>query len=84
MVCLDSRWDFSSLNTFSCRRYSSDILFSTDDCGIFAWNVTHLIKYLVCGLVRGIFFVHDVNIAFCAFKAYKTIGSWVWSIHPLF
>jgi hypothetical protein len=34
-------------------------------------------KYLISGLVRGMFFVRDVNIALCAFEARKTIGSWV-------
>jgi hypothetical protein len=74
---LGNRWDFSSLNTFSCHRYSSGILFSFDGWGILAWNMTRPIKYLVSGLVQGIFFVRDVNIAFCAFEAHKTIGSWV-------
>jgi hypothetical protein len=46
--------------------------------------VTHPIKYLIFGLVRDTFFVHNVNVALCAFEAHKTIGSWVWSIHPFF
>jgi hypothetical protein len=64
MVCLGSRWDFSSLNTFPCHRYSSGIFFSLKDWGIFAWNVTRSMKYLVSSLAWGMFFVHGMNIAF--------------------
>jgi hypothetical protein len=74
---LGNRWDFSSLNTFSCRQYSSGILFFSKSWGILGWIVTRPMKYLVSGLVRGIFFVRNVNIAFCVFEARKTIGSWV-------
>jgi hypothetical protein len=72
------------LNTFPYRRYSSGIFFSLGSEGIFTWNVTHPIKYLVSGLVRGTFFVRGTNVAFCASGAHRTISSWVWSIHPLF
>jgi hypothetical protein len=76
-MCLGSRWDFSSLNTFSCCRYSSGIFPFSDGWGILGWIVTHPMKYLASGLVHGTFFVHDVNIAFCTFDAHKMIGSWV-------
>jgi hypothetical protein len=84
IVCLGNRWDFSSLNTFSCHRYSSDIFFSLRGWDIFVWNVTCPMKYLVSGLARGTFFVRGTNVAFCAFGARNMIDSWVWSIHPLF
>jgi hypothetical protein len=76
-VCLDNRWDFSLLNTFSCHRYSSGIFFVFKGWGTLAWNMTRPIKYFVSGLVQGTFFIHDVNIAFCASEARKMIGSWV-------
>jgi hypothetical protein len=75
MVCLGSRWDFSLLKTFSCHWYSSGIFPFSNDLGILGWIVTRPMKYLVSGLVRGTFFVRDVNIAFCAFDARKTIGN---------
>jgi hypothetical protein len=75
MVCLGSHWDFSLLKTFSCRWYSSGIFPFSDGLGILGWIVTHPMKYLVSGLACGTFFVCDVNIAFCAFDACKTIGN---------
>jgi hypothetical protein len=72
---LGNRWDFSLLNTFSCCRYSSGILPFSEGWGILGWIVTRPIKYLASGLVRGTFFVRNVNIAFCAFEAHKMIGS---------
>jgi hypothetical protein len=75
MVCLGSRWDFSSLKTFSCCRYSSGIFPFSEGWGILGWIMTRPMKYLVSGLVRGTFFVRNVNITFCAFDARKTIGS---------
>jgi hypothetical protein len=84
MVCFGSHWDFSSLNTFSCRRYSSNILFFSCDQSCLGWIVTLPMKYFVSSLAQGTFFVCGTNIAFCVFKAHRMIGSWVWSIHPLF
>jgi hypothetical protein len=84
IVCFGSCWDFSSLNTFSCHRYSSGILFFSWGQGCLGWIVTLPMKYLVFSLMWDTFFVRGTNIAFCTSGARKTIGNWVWSIHPFF
>jgi hypothetical protein len=84
MVCFGNHWDFSLLNTFSCRQYSFGIFPFSCCQSCLGWIVTLPMKYFISGLARGTFFVCGTNIAFCAFGAHRTIGSWVWSIHPFF
>src|SRR6266478_3036574 len=81
MVCLGSRCDFSSLKTLLCFSYS---------CGIFALSVSWAVLMValqsrICSVLtgRGLLMVRNIKRAFAASGALNTIGSWVWSIHPL-
>ena len=94
-VCCGSRWDFCSSNSFLCLLYSSgNPLSGSFVC--FGWMVTLPMKCrsrcIGFGMffVRGakmaffVFFVRGAKMAFFVLSARKTIGSWVWSIHPCF
>jgi hypothetical protein len=83
-VCFSNHWDFSLLKTFLCCWYSLGIFPFSGTRSCLGWIITLPMKYLGSDLTRGTFFVRGTNIAFCAFRAHKTMGSWVWSIHPFF
>ena len=82
MVCFGSCWDFSSLKTLLCLAYSGGIF------GLFvSWAIPMValqsnIRSTDVG--RGLFIVRGTNRAFAASFVLNTIGSWVWSIQPLF
>src|SRR6266403_3633828 len=82
MVCLGSRCDFSSLKTLLCLEYS---------CGIcvllVSWAVPMVaLQSRICSIFmgHGLLIVRSIKHAFAASGALNTIGSCVWSIHPLF
>src|SRR6266436_3686794 len=81
IVCLGSRWDFSLLKTLLCLTYS---------CGIFvlstSWAVPMVaLQSRICSIFMGcgLLMVHNINRALAASGALSTMGSCVWSIHPL-
>ncbi len=81
MVCLGSCCDFSSLKTFLCFAYS---------CGIFILSVSWAVPMValqsrICSIFmgHGLLMVHSMNRALAVSGALNTIGSCVWSIHPL-
>src|SRR6266478_547645 len=81
MVCLGSHCNFSSLKTLLCFSYS---------CGIFVLSVSWpapivALQSKICWILmgRGLLAVHSMKRAFAASGALNTIGSCMWSIHPL-
>src|SRR6266403_4369759 len=81
MVCLSNRWDFSSLNTFLCLMYSLGRFVSV--LVAIRGFVLHR-RICSCQRVLVLFCDWDRKRALAASGALKTMGSWVWSIHPLF
>src|SRR6266478_4205660 len=86
MVCFGRHWDCSSLNTLLCWAYSDGIFVS-----FVSWAVSWVVPIMalqsrICWawMVRGLLIVHGRNRAFAASEVLNTIGSCVWSIHPLF
>src|SRR6266481_5449073 len=82
MVCLGSLCNFSSLKTLLCLVYSCGIL-----VGFVSWAVPMVALQsrswsILMG--RGLLMVHGMNRALAASGAFSTMGSCVWSIHPLF
>ncbi len=81
IVCLGSHWDFSSLNTFLCLMYSLGRLLS-----VLVAIRGFVLHRRICSWWGGLGWLHDwgKNRAFAASGALNTMGSWVWSIQPLF
>src|SRR6266436_2614232 len=82
MVCLGSRCDFSLLKTLLCLAYS---------CGIFVLSISWVVPMValqsrICSVLlgRGLLIVLSMKRALAASGALSTIGSCIWSIHPLF
>src|SRR6266403_5981407 len=80
-MCLGSRCDCSSLKTLLCLAYSF---------GIFVLSISWVVPivalqsricliFVGCGLL----IVRSMNRALAASRALSTMGSCVWSIHPL-
>ncbi len=81
IVCLGSHCDFSSLKTLLCLAYS---------CGIFVLSISWAVPIValqsrICSIFMGcgLLMVRSINRALAASGALSTIGSCVWSIHPL-
>src|SRR6266478_4518554 len=81
MVCFGSLWDCSSLNTLLCWAYSGGIFVLSDSCA--APIVALHSRIWSARVIRGLLIVRGRNRAFAASSVLNTIGSWVWSIHPL-
>src|SRR6266403_5749860 len=81
MVCFGSRWDCSSLNTLLCLAYSDGIFVGSTSCAVPI--VALHSRILSACVVRGLLAVRGRNRAFAESEVLNTIGSWVWSIHPL-
>ncbi len=81
IVCLGSRCDFSSLKTLLCLAYS---------CGIFVLSVSWAVSMVALqskirfAARRGVLIVRGMNRALAASVDLSMIGSYVWSIQPLF
>ena len=83
-VCCGRRCDSSSLKTLPWCWYSTGILGLGVEGVVRLWKVTHPMKYWCDTPSLGTFLVCGTNIAFLAFGARRMMGSWVWSIQPLF
>src|SRR6266403_2433565 len=82
MVCFGSRWDFSSLKTLLCLAYSDGIFVLSTSWAVPIVALQSNIRSI--GMGRGLFTVRGMNRALAASAVLNTIGSCVWSIHPLF
>ena len=83
-VCCGRRCDSSSLKTLPWHWYSAGTLgFGIEDV-VGLWKVTHPMKYCCDITYLGTFLVCGVKTAFLVFDAWRMVGSWVWSIQPLF
>ena len=83
-VLLGSLWDFYSLNNFAWRWNSFGTLVRSVSSGCSGWTMTLHRKYLSFQVGWGMFLILGTKVAFCAFGALSTMGSWEWSIHPFF
>src|SRR6266478_8162632 len=81
MVCFGSLWDCSSLNTLLCRAYSGGIFVLSVSCAVPI--VALHSKIWSAWMVLGLLMVRGKNRALAASEVLNTIGSCVWSIHPL-
>src|SRR6266436_2791049 len=81
MVCFGSLWDCSSLNTLLCWAYSGGIAVLLVSCAIPI--VALHSRIWLAWTIRGLLTVRGRNRAFAASAVLNTIGSCVWSIHPL-
>src|SRR6266404_8109186 len=81
IVCFGSRCDCSSLNTLSCLAYSFG-----REVFVILMMVGVVLHRRSCSRWMGLGWLIDrgKNRAFAALGALRTIGSCVWSIHPLF
>ncbi len=81
IVCFGSRCDCSLLNTLSCLTYSfgREVLVVAMVRGV-------VLHKRICSrwMGHGWLMDHGKKRAFAALGALRTIGSWVWSIQPLF
>ncbi len=82
MVCLGSLCNCSSLKTLPCFMYSDGIFIDSISWAIpmVALQSRSCSIFIVCGLLM----VWGMNHALAASEALNTIGSCVWSTHPLF
>ena len=83
-ILFGSCCDFCSLNTFACWWNSSGTLVRSASSGCSGWTVTLHRKYLSFRMGQGMFLILRTKVAFYAFGAWSTMGSWEWSIHPFF
>ena len=84
MVWLGSLWDSCSLKILQCLWYSSGSP-SISSVTFLVWlNVTRPMKNWSLWVGQGMFRVLGMKRACLALFTFKTIGSWVWSIHPRF
>src|SRR6266436_3843043 len=81
MVCFGSRWDCSSLNTLLCLAYSGGIFASSTPWAVPIVALQSSMRLVGMGL--GLFIVRGMNCALAASAILNTMGSCVWSIHPL-
>src|SRR6266403_5465563 len=81
IVCFGSRWDCSSLNTLLCWAYSGGIFVWSPPCAVPI--VALQSRILLTWVVHGLLTVHGRKRAFAASEVLNTMGSCVWSIHPL-
>src|SRR6266404_1589884 len=81
MVCLGSRWDFSSLKTLLCLMYSSRIFVLSTSWAVPMVALQSRSRSRLRG--RGLLMVRGRNCAFVASDVLNMMGSCVWSIHPL-
>ena len=84
MVCCGRHCDSSSLKTLLWRWYSTGTLGFRVEGVVELWKVTRPMKYWCATTSLGTFLVRGVKTAFLAFGARRMMGSWVWSIQPLF
>ena len=75
IVCLGSRWDFSSSNTFLCLLYSVGILAAMVFFSSGGVKVTLLIYILLAMGLCGFLWVLGTNMAFFVSGAQRIIGS---------
>ena len=83
-VCWGRRCDSSSLNTLLWCWYSAGTLGGSVDGVAELWKVTRPMKYWSWVISLGTFLVCGTKVAFFALGAWRMVGYWVWSIHPLF
>jgi hypothetical protein len=81
-VLFGSCWDFYLLNTFMWQWNSLGTLVKSASSSWSGWMVTLHRKYLSFHMGRGMFLILGTKVAFCAFGALSTMGSWAWLIHP--
>ena len=84
IVCWGRCCDSSSLNTLLWCWYSAGTLGGSLGEISRLWKVTRPMKYWSWEISLGTSLVHGMKIALFELGAWRIMGSWVWSIHPLF